>query len=234
MKLTDDKKRLLVVHLPDTRGVEISPYGKGNLKIGAGVFTYSRIAGKENGGTCPGSTPECEAICYAKRITGPVRDQYWRNSTSSYVPPIPEDCKLLRIHISGDFDTTPYIENWIIRLQERPDVTAWAYTRSWRVSELVDPLERLRALPNMQLFASMDVSTVEFPPPGWRIAWIDEDSRIHGQGDNRLAMHSYTESPFYDRYPAYVCPEQTGRKINCAECRYCFDGQKHDVVFLRH
>lgn len=70
----------LTVYLPDTRGVQLSRYGMGNLKIGLGVFTYSKLPGSpveiaigactsdqfasfNNQGTCPGSTPECRAIC---------------------------------------------------------------------------------------------------------------------------------------------------------------------------
>ena len=97
MKLTSP----LIVYLPDTRGVEISPFGKGNTKIGQDVYTYSRLAEY----TCPGATEECLEICYAKRIVGPVRDQYALNSQTADVPPLPRDCRLLRIHISGDFDS---------------------------------------------------------------------------------------------------------------------------------
>lgn len=191
----------LVVYIPDTRGVVISRFGKGNLKIGLGVYTYSRLPGHPtrpalgsylegkpanevplhvaayqgdpNGGlphyhgTCPGSTPECEAICYARRPVaedGPVM-QMWRDNTyGNDVPEIPEDAKLLRLHVGGDFNSVEYIANWYHRLAARPDVTAWVYTRSWRVFELLAALERLRTLPNVQMFASMDLTTPEMPP----------------------------------------------------------------------
>lgn len=228
----------LIVFLPDTRGVEISRYGIGNLKIGLGVYTYSRLAGNAayNGvGTCPGSTEECERICYAKRIAGPVREIYNRNAGAD-VPPIPEDAKVLRIHISGDFDSVEYINNWIARLTERPDVVCWAYTRSWRVDELLPALERLRALPNMQLFASMDESHVDVPPKGWRRAWIDGDERAGKVID--ITAHNTVGKQMvgttYDGTRTYVCPEETKHKKNCLECGYCFEGQKNDVTFLKH
>lgn len=207
------KAQPLTVYLPDTRDVELSRYGRGNLKIGPNVFTYSRLAGRV--ATCPGSTEECEALCYAKRIKGIVKEQYALNTRIVTVPPLPDECRLFRVHISGDFDSPTYIEQWIERLTERPDVTAWAYTRSWRVPALLPALERLRALPNMQLFASVD-RTSEDPPPGWRAAWMDGDDRIG------------------KRVPSYVCPEQTGRKSSCETCRYCFDGWRNDVTFLLH
>lgn len=271
------KAQPMTFYLPDTRGVEISRYGRGNRKIGMDVFTYSRIAGdaalgeygrtlqgiglipNNPGGTCPGSTPECEAICYAKRIVGPVRDGYARNAGAD-VPPIPSEAKLLRIHVSGDFDTPEYIWAWIARLQQRLDVKAWAYTRSWRVQGLLTHLERLRALPNMQLFASMDASCEEMPPAGWRRAWLDRSWDKAMETDRPLEHRlmyglfgrgTMPQSPFEggmtvmgnstdnttvisDGTPSYVCPEETGRKADCESCRYCFDGRQNDVTFLEH
>ena len=240
--MTPDSKTLLVV-IPDTRGVEVSPYGGGNMKLGLGVRTYSRLPGHpsrkalgggsyyEDRGTCPGATAECQAICYAARPVaeaGPVRDMWELNSMSESVPPIPDDCKLLRIHVSGDFTTVNYIDGWIVRLKERPDVTAWAYTRSWRVPELLPALERLRVLPNIQLFASMDSSTKDLPPTGWRRAWIDGDHRGNKFGHDASIRNTFDDSR------TYVCPEETGDKPNCEECGYCFRGKRNDVTFLKH
>jgi hypothetical protein len=233
----------ITVYLPDTRGVEISRYGMGNLKIGLDVFTYSRLPGGTSGflnalGTCPGATVECEDICYAKRISGAVREVYQRNSSGNDVPPIPEACKILRLHVSGDFDSVIYIENWIERITARPDVMVWAYTRSWRVPSLLPALERLRALPNVQLFASMDPSTKDAPPAGWRRSWIHRNEPKGGwpmeqrlrvqERQGRLIMRAV------DGVPAFVCPEETGEKPNCISCGYCFEGRRNDVVFLEH
>lgn len=229
------------VYLPDERDVLIARYGCGNRKIGPTVFTYSRIAGHPVGnenGTCPGATTGCEAICYAKRIRGAVRDIYLRNGGDD-VPAIPAPCQLLRIHISGDFDSVAYIERWIARLGERPDVVAWAYTRSWRVPELLLSLERLRALPNVQLFASMDASHRDLPPVGWRRSWILTDAEDRLARSNTSSPDGYSSKNLLtlvvaDDTPSYVCPEETGRARNCEECGYCFDGKTHDVTFLEH
>lgn len=249
----------LVVYIPDTRGVTVSRYGKGNLKIGPGVYTYSRLPGLPSEGalgssaegttdhhgwkgTCPGASEECRAICYARR---PVEEhgvvaQMWLINTifsrGADTPAIPADARLIRFHVSGDFDTVDYIQGWIDRLVARPDVNAWGYTRSWRVRTLLHALEALRALPNVQLFASMDSSIVEMPPRGWRRAWIDGDPRagepidITAYGDVGKMLISTT----HDATPSYVCPEETQHKANCEACRYCFDGNRNDVTFLRH
>ncbi len=255
-QITDlDKQKFLTVYIPDTRGVQPLRYGRGNLKIGLdGVYTYSRLPGDPQfaalggqshntpNGTCPGATTECQAICYAARPVaekGLVRQMWTNNSASEVVPPIPEDCKLLRIHISGDFTTVTYIYQWVDRLRERPDVRAWAYTRSWRVRTLLGPLETLRALPNMQLFASMDQSHTDEPPVGWRRAWIRGDERLSRRELKWVrpglgVRYSLALDVTHDRVSSYRCPEQTGAKENCEACRYCFDGQRHDVTFYPH
>lgn len=236
MQLTKD----LVVYLPDTRGVELSPYMKGNLKLGANVYSYSRLPGR--GQTCPGSSDECEAICYAKRITGIVQAVYASNSFGNLVPPIPADCKLLRLHVSGDFDTVDYIYNWAERMRERPDVTMWTYTRSWRIPELLPALNGLRSLPNVQLFASVDQSIHEEPPVGWRRAWIDGDARAgrvyslgaHTRDAVETFDNAFNLSYAQDGAKSVLCPEEIGARDNCHECGFCFDGKRNDVVFLKH
>ena len=265
-KINDETKRkFLTVYVPDTRGVTVSRYGKGNLKIGMnGVYTYSRlpgmvkqpalgVAGTVSGiyghlvaGTCPGATEECQSICYAARPVaeqGMVFTMWQRNSVRDDVPEIPEDCKILRIHVSGDFNSVEYILNWIKRLNERPDVRAFAYTRSWRVPELLPHLETMRAVcGNMQLFASMDKSTTELPPSGWRRAWIADDDRIKAVPNVRTPDLRWIDTEESDWHAtltgrpdiAIVCPEETGKKLNCEQCRFCIDGTKHDVVFLKH
>jgi hypothetical protein len=229
-------KHVLTVYLPDTRSVELSRYGRGNLKIGANVFTYSRLAGFRYG-TCPGSSDECERICYAKRIEGPVKNIYAINSCTDQVPPIPDECRVLRLHVSGDFDSVDYVKQWVTRLQARPDVHCWAYTRSWRVASLLPALEELRILPNMQLFASMDKTINELPPDGWRRAWIDGDMRagepllMRSHGTEVISKRNLVT---FDDKRSFVCPEETKHKQDCESCRYCIDGQRNDVVFLEH
>lgn len=249
--------QIITCFLPDTRGVRLSRYGAGNLKIGMadqGVYTYSKLPGlPENPalglhvadlgrGTCPGASEECQAICYARRPVeeGDVVYEMWRRNTEAgaEVPPIPDDCKILRMHISGDFDSVEYIRAIAHRLIERPDVKMFAYTRSWRVPSLLHALEELRKLPNVQVLASMDKSIAEVPPKGWRHAWIDGDPRAGKV--YKLAPHGETGT--YDHHNArttlgtmtYLCPEQTKRVKNCAECGYCIDGTKNDVTFLEH
>jgi hypothetical protein len=259
----------LTYHVIDDRRATRSAYAIGNSKIGlgAGVYSYSRLPGRPNGrfevlavdaglpadastGTCPGSTEECESFCYSKRIKDnePVWEWMKENTErGAQVPLVPKDARLVRIHVSGDFDTAEYILSWTARIAQRPDVEFFAYTRSWRVPHLLPHLEGLRSLPNVQLFASVDLSMNELPPKGWRRAWIETDPRaaltpdeirlerlgVEPLGKDREEWRRKIAKPLAltiegrDQHifvatgdvPAYVCPEETGRKPSCEEER---------------
>lgn len=192
---------------------------KGNEKTGRSVITFSRTPGA----TCPGASDWCNAsdggACYALKAYRQYRETraQWDANATPDVPALPSPRRdggqrLLRIHVSGDFDTVAYIDAWTAALAARPDVTAWAYTRSWRMPELLPALEQLRALPNVQLFASADATIAESPPAGWRVAFIADDARYTGPR----------------------CMEQTGKRPDCASCGYCFKGQRGNIAFGAH
>jgi hypothetical protein len=179
-----------------------------------GFYTWSRAAYL----TCA-ATRWCLKHCYAlnRMALRPNVARAWiRNSRRHFVPLIPENATLVRIHVSGDFgnrvNDLQYIERWRLELLANPNVKAWAYTRTWRVRALLPWLSRLRrdVGPRLQLFASMDPSMRKRPPRGWRVAWLDVDDRARG-------VH---------------CPHaQDGTR--CVECGYCFDPDAGDLI-LRH
>lgn len=228
--------------LPDTRGVTISRYGAGNLKLGPNIITYSRLPGrpKPHGGTCPGATPECISICYAFAIAGTpqVWDVYKRNSETADVPPIPEGTELLRWHVSGDFDTKEYICNWMDIVNANPGVTFWGYTRAWRVPELLYYVTELGRFPNVQLFASMDKSDDLLPPEGWRRSWLSNDPR--GYDIERDRVRARVDGPTDHGTTGLfnlLCPEEVAKVDNCEACGYCFKPPRQsggDVTFIVH
>lgn len=229
----------LEVMLPDTRGVTISRYGAGNLKLGPNVITYSRLPGKPlpHGGTCPGATQECLSFCYAFAIskTVSVWDVYKRNSETSFLPTLPEGTTLVRWHVSGDFDTEAYIGSWLAMVNAHPEVTFWGYTRAWRVAELLPAINALRARPNVQLFASMDKSDDLVPPADWRRSWLSNDPRAYDKDFNRV-FNRVKHDEDNKQYLNIACPEEMKTSDNCESCKYCFTQRAAagDVTFIIH
>lgn len=215
----------MITHLIEDRNAVISPWGKGNSKLGSGIYTYSKLPGREH--SCPGSSSECERMCYAKRLVAnkPVWELLTANTKNDTVPPLPPDAQIVRIHVSGDFDTNNYIASWVGLVCANPGVKFFGYTRSWRVKELLYNLEQLRSLPNVWLWASMDKSITELPPEGWRRAWIAGDSRLTPNGKHYLT---------FDGRKAIVCLEENGSMPDCETCTLCFATKKNDLVFIEH
>lgn len=197
---------------------------KGNGKLGPHVFTYS----KSPIISCPGSSEVCRDICYADTIYQRwpnVKNNWDHNYEAGEAVPSLTKLKpgaLVRIHVSGDFDTAGYIHAWREKIERRPDLTVWVYTKSWRVPRLLPALERLRAISNVQMWASMDSSIEDLPPRGWRRVYIEGDARIR-------------------RRSSIICPEQaitdSDCAITCEQCQYCTRpsrNKKKDLVLLIH
>ncbi len=238
----------MTVHLVEDRRARISPWGLGNSKLGARVYTYSLPAGRDF--SCPGSTTVCEAVCYAKRMAtsenGLLRafSRNFMRRAGLTAEELPADAEIVRIHVSGDFDSPGYVGQWISLARSRPEVRFFGYTRSWTLGdEMLQPLEQLRSEPNVQLFASVDAEHTdeqvrEIHGRGWRVAWLANDRRVyqHGEGqgvlDDNLTMWHDRVNPAGTM--ALVCPEERGRKDSCEACRYCIDGRRNDVIFSVH
>lgn len=93
--------------------------------------------------TCPGSTPACCAICYAK-----VAEDFYKevlpSRTRNLIASKQDDFvdqmvatlskrrkRVLRVHESGDFYSQAYVEKWAEIALRLPDFRFYAYTRSW-------------------------------------------------------------------------------------------------------
>jgi hypothetical protein len=200
------------------------------------VYTVSLPAGD----TCPGKSAFC-TFCYAlkgrvlmmqaryqKTLDTLLSTDYEALLTSITALPL---SAWIRIHASGDFFSAEYVRAWISALKSRPDVKAWAYTRSWdlaamsksigkrKATALLKALEELRALPNMQLFASVDKTMTDVSyvvSKNWRIAYIEGDERFEGTG--------------------FQCPEQAGdkKRPDCKSCALCPVGRKGNIRFMMH
>lgn len=177
----------------------------GNKKLGKQISVINR----EAGATCPGESAFCDG-CYAKHgffVMYDIQAKY-RNGVINTPKKLRPLC---RIHASGDFDTVGYIRAVVQWVNENPDTTFWAYTRSWNVKRLLPDLEILRALPNVQLFASVD-ATMPNAPTGWRVAFIRGTAGYRGM----------------------TCLEQVGKMPDCKACGYCFEKKTGNVEFIPH
>lgn len=190
--------------------------GEGNAKVG-GVLTFSLPSGV----TCPGASPWCRRHCYGwrfERYRSHCQRAYAQNYQLAQDPRrfvhqltgvLPRLLPCLRLHVSGDFFSAPYAAAWGEICRSFPAVRFWGYTRSWCRPELRSALEGLRALKNVQLFASLDPTMAEAPPAGWRVAYLEHDPRARG----------------------LACPEQRGARSSCLACGYCFRRRAGDVIF---
>lgn len=125
----------------------------------------------------------------------------------------------VRLHSSGDFFSSRYIEMWHYIASQFPNVLFWAYTRSWAVRSLWNPLFELSCLNNFSLLCSWD-STMKNPPDDMPLSIVVPSMEDLAQ--------------FTNNANAWVCPEQFGLIPGCADCGFCFNKPHKNVIFLEH
>jgi hypothetical protein len=210
---------------------------KGNDKIGGQIYSFNLPAGV----TCPGQSAAC-ANCYAQRgrwLFRNVRDalawNYRMAQRQFFIEEMVEELrrrrvKVLRLHSSGDFFSSQYTRKWVEILTRSPEVTAYTYTRSWRVPEILLALVDLAALPNFALWFSADADTGMPPevPPGFRVAWLQEseDDAIPTGVDLVFRVHRLRKTPRKRIGLTLVCPTEQGREhtTTCSTCAHCWRG----------
>lgn len=188
--------------------------------------------------SCPGASEYCKSLCYnADMRTDAFPFEKWRNNhwwavnrtndlREHLISELAEApvSTAVRIHSSGDFFNSDYIQMWCLIAESLPNVSFWAYTRSWTTPTLFPLLSRLRALPNVQLFASWDV-TMPPPPLDWRISYVQE---------GRLPLSTSGLIPPSIQQQLFYCPEQSGQTPNCASCGFCIRSEHRGVLFDLH
>jgi hypothetical protein len=231
-------------------------FTRGNDKVGdALVFNLPVVK------TCPGSTLFCRTYCYADwgNYGYPeVRHKHEVNYLTTLRPDFPAVAvaelqaarppHLCRVHSAGDFYSAEYIRKWVEIATAAPEWTFWAYTRSWRVPDLLPELERLAMLPNFWLWLSADYMT-KMPPYSRNVrgvAWmqaIGEDldwmkTTTDADGRESPWLKGDVADPIIDfpvkaegREPvkriglAMVCPHYNGtpkdKVPTCERCRFC-------------
>ncbi len=215
----------------------------GNKKLGPSIHSFSlpRIV------TCPGATDVCKQVCYAGRghfRHAGVKDSYEENlrcvrRTSCVTDLVAEirkkHVKCLRIHTSGDFMNTKYVNRWLEVVRRCRQTTFFAYTRSWRKPRMCHALEQLAAEPNVHLWWSTDQEThaKQGRPAlaGGKIAYMatSADDTVPAYAD--IVFRTYTTPVEKFKDGVFVCAAEQGvkpnrgAKITCSRCRVCFRGQ---------
>jgi len=212
---------------------EMSP---GNKKTGVTGTLFEKVLvwNLPPVATCPGASSWCLKNCYNaddRNDIFPIRE--WQENWSWAIHNLKKvkekiisqlkECKkptAVRIHSSGDFFSQEYVQFWEDIADSAPEVSFWAYTRSWMIADMLPELEKLRERKNVQLFASWD-ETMPQPPSGWRLAFVLD------RPDSKISDRSPAEK-------SITCPEQTGELPNCASCGFCISKRVGDVIFYLH
>jgi len=183
---------------------------RGNSKTGK-IPTFSLPAVM----TCPGMTPYCQKICYAKRdeIRFPnVRIARLRNFVHIINRPLEwqEEIiawikrykpKYFRVHEGGDFFAQRYLDDWFYIAESCPNTRFMAYTKSFFLDYSKKP-------DNFVIY--------------WSIMPDTPKEKIPKRG-----LYAYTEC---GPSSAFICPYKA---VPCSTCLYCYLGLG-DVRFTRH
>ena len=207
---------------------------RGNGKVGQAVHLWGIPAGD----TCPGMTPSCEKVCYAKqgrfRLPAVAERLVW-NLAQSRMPDFSarmaaevrqKGCLVVRVHSAGDFYDADYAGKWEWVLKRCPKVRFYFYTRSWRDAGIRPAVERIAGLANVRAWYSADADTGPPPdvPAGVRVAFLqvrEADSGGHADLVFRVRRLRSGRLPL-----GLVCPHETPRGLadgtNCGNCQHCW------------
>lgn len=191
--------------------------------------------------TCPGRTPSCEELCYALSghfSRGNVRrkhaDNYRVSRTAAFVPRMLAEIQrnpdmIIRIHVAGDFYDKLYIQRWLKIVRSCPDTTFYAYTRSWRVPELLPLLVTLGREPNMRLWFSTDRDTGTAPRyKGIPQAYLLVPGEVPPPLPKscKLVFREARREVMKQVGLAIVCPVENGiprkQPMTCTKCKLCW------------
>lgn len=207
----------------------------GNTKTGKDILLFNLP--RES--TCPGSTALCRQACLARRFKRfPQLDKLYAQAleaskSTTFVPDMFRELRerrpvIVRIHVSGDFYNRSYIRKWEKIIRATPGTAFFAYTRSWREPSLLAGLERLRRLPNMQLWWSTDHEAGR--PPEGHVAYMSVNDEDRPEFDVNLVFRVNRRVHRRSIGGRRVCPKEAcqanhpayPRGLTCTTCGICF------------
>jgi len=211
-----------------------------NSKLGFLIHSWSIPAGKN--WSCPGESCLCRKRCYARKgffLMPNVHACHTRNFDFSkdagfvlWMIGALAACfvRVMRIHVSGDFYDVEYIRKWIEIVRKSPRQQFFAYTRSWRVEEMLPELVALAGMDNFQMWWSIDRETGPAPLiRGVRRAYmaIDDVDAELAPDDCDLVFRDQRSTVMKKANGIQVCPPENGVstkvKITCSNCGICWN-----------
>lgn len=199
--------------------------------------------------SCPGATSVCEGVCYAgklEKIFKGMRESMLHNWNlvkdadldtlvellTEAVQEFDAACnkwnadKLFRIHHDGDFFSETYASAWAIVMRNHPDITFWAYTRSFHVVSLLANID------NFTLYLSVDTANANTALKTYRAnPWVKLASLDTTFDDAKALLTDVFKAK------AVRCPEVNGAipliTVNggaCKTCNLCITG-RNNVTF---
>ena len=221
-----------------------------NMKLG-NIWNMSIPAVETCGGmsaACAGPDGKCYVLKIYKRrptVLKAHQNTYvgileaLENGDEFELPTKVKDGDVFRLHVAGDFFDSAYVYAWINLMINNPNIQFFAYTRSWRMPEMMESLHALAELPNMELLLSVDRDT-GYPNEddwyGFRTAFMmvtDDDSDLVRPDthvvfrDNRFAILKRVNGNL-------VCPTENGiTKTTCEKCKWCFKANPNKTALKR-
>lgn len=211
---------------------------QGNLKLGRSIFHFDLPAVT----TCPGRSPTCERVCYARESRFHLRTVkerldwcFQQSLAEDFAGRMAEEIYrkgvlVVRLHVSGDFFNAEYAAKWLEVMRKCPTTRYYFYTRSWQVPEIANALEHMAGLECCRAWYSIDRDTgpPSSVPPGVRLAYlqVDEaDLEVPDRTDLMFRVRRLRRQSQPVGLPL-VCPSETplgrSRQVNCGNCAHCW------------
>ena len=161
------------------------------------------------------------------------------NGDEFELPTKVKDGDVLRLHVAGDFFDSVYVYAWMRLMVNNPHIQFFAYTRSWRMQDMVESLKELAALPNMELLLSVDKDT-GYPDktiwPDFRTAFmmVTDDDKSLIEPDTHVVFRDNRNGILKQVNGNLVCPTENGiSKTTCEKCKWCFTANPNKVGLKR-
>jgi hypothetical protein len=137
------------------------------------------------------------------------------------------DARRVRVHVSGDFFSAAYTQQWVKIARASPQTVFLAYTRSWRDAAVWPVLRRWSRLRNARLWLSWD-RDMAVPPKGrtWRRCFLSTAGEDPARGTPDLVFRDRRDPLLkFTANGALVCPYEQGTAVStqltCERCQLC-------------